>query len=213
MAIDTSTEQAGVALTDGARMFEAAWSAGREQTVSVLAEIDHQLRRAGVGARDVRAVAVAIGPGTFNGLRVGLSIAKGFALGTDVALVGVSTLTVAARPFLDAVGVIPVVAAGRGRLVWSADASGTSPVNGTIGDLATYLGTVPGPVIVAGEMSEEQARTLEGIPGVTIPTAAGRRRRPGALAEIGWARYLAGDVDDAVYLSPVYVHAGGAGSE
>ena len=91
LAIDTSTEIAGLALDDGDRRFELAWHAGRDQTVSVLAEIDHLLGLAGIEPSQLAAIAVATGPGMFNGLRVGMGVAKGLVIGLDVALIGVST--------------------------------------------------------------------------------------------------------------------------
>src|SRR5688500_2739168 len=91
LAIDSSTEQAGVALFDGERLSEATWEAGRTQTATLLREVDGLLSLAGATIEDVAAIAVATGPGTFNGLRVGLGVAKGLALATGVSLLGVPT--------------------------------------------------------------------------------------------------------------------------
>lgn len=71
LAIDTSSEVAGLALYDGQWVSELSWHAGRNQTASLLGEIRHILRLNQRDVRDLRAVAVAIGPGSFNGLRVG----------------------------------------------------------------------------------------------------------------------------------------------
>src|SRR5688500_3324814 len=91
LAIDSSTEQAGVALFDGARVGELTWHAGRAQTTSLLGQVHHLLDLHDLAVGDLGAVAVAVGPGTFNGLRVGLSVAKGLVLGLSVPLVGVPT--------------------------------------------------------------------------------------------------------------------------
>jgi hypothetical protein len=52
---------------------------------------------------------------------------------------------------------------------------------------------------------------LTGRPGVTVLPPAMRLRRPGALAELAWARLLAGAVDDPDGLEPLYLHGDGGG--
>ena len=119
LAIDTSSEQSGIALYDGGCMDEVAWSACREQTVLLLDEIDHQLTRSRASISDIGAVAVATGPGRFNALRVGMSIAKGLVLGLNIPIVGVSTMEAIAHPYrMGTMPVMAVIEAGRGRVVW-----------------------------------------------------------------------------------------------
>ncbi len=99
LAIDTSTDQAGIALFDGEQMAECSWPGGRQQTTSVLPAIESLLAQVGVDLGDVGAVAVATGPGSFTGLRVGLSLAKGFAIAGDRRVIGIPTLDIAAAPY------------------------------------------------------------------------------------------------------------------
>ena len=216
LAIDSSTEQAGIALTDGLRCAEQTWDAGRAQTTTLLAEIDHLVDLVGIGLGDVGVIAVATGPGTFNGLRVGVSVAKGLVLGLGVPLLGVPTLDAAAVPYA-AIGrpVVAVVAAGRGRLVWASygDESGRwtqtgAARNGVVAELAADLaGRMPG-TIVTGELDVAQEEILEAVPGVSLPPRVLRLRRPAAVAELAWARLRAGEADDPVGLEPAYVHGG-----
>ncbi len=208
LAIDTSTEQAGLAVTNGEQVSEITWLAGRDQTVTVLAQIDHLLTMTGIEASNLRAIGIAIGPGMFNGLRVGMSLAKGFHFGLGADLIGVSTLEIAAYPFakLD-IEIASVVAAGRGRLVWQLVPVAEKPVNGTAEELAAIIGARPNPVVVAGDLTNEQASLIVSVPGAIVPDAASRSRRPGALAEIAWARLGLGEIDDPVALAPVYLHA------
>jgi tRNA threonylcarbamoyladenosine biosynthesis protein TsaB len=211
LAIDSSTEQAGVALFDGARLGELSWPAGRTQTTSVLGQVHHLLELHGLAVADLGAVAVGVGPGTFNGLRVGLSLAKGLALGLGVPLVGVPTLAAAALPHaLGGGSVVPVVAAGRGRIVWATYGRGPAgwtelapPRNGTAEELAEQLRAAPG-AVVTGELTPDQEATVAGA-GAVVPPAALRGRRPAAVAELGWRRWRAGDVDDLAALAPAYL--------
>ncbi|MGC4108748.1 MAG: tRNA (adenosine(37)-N6)-threonylcarbamoyltransferase complex dimerization subunit type 1 TsaB [Thermomicrobiales bacterium] len=207
LAIDTSTELAGIGLHDGARIAECVWPAGRTQTTSVLAEADALLARCGRSVDDVGVVAIAIGPGTFTGLRVGLSIAKGLVLAQGVSLVGVPTLEVTAAPFVQAgIDVLAVLPAGRGRIV-RAIFSGTGAV-GTLANLAfdefVEEAETSG-MMVVGELSGEQRSVLT-VRGVPLASAAASVRRPGVLAELAMARWRMGEVDDPATLEPLYVH-------
>lgn len=220
LALDTSSEQAGIALTDGSRVAEVSWHAGRDQTTSVLREVDHLCELVSVTIADLDAVAVATGPGMFNGLRVGMSVAKGLVLGLDVPLIGVPTLDVAAYPFLRvATTVVATVAAGRGRLVWASyRADGdrlhllTPPRNGTANELAAAAAAHGPGVVVTGELTLEQEQTVSATAATAVPPPAARRRRPASLAALAWERFAVGDVDDAVTLEPVYLHGVAAGT-
>jgi tRNA threonylcarbamoyladenosine biosynthesis protein TsaB len=214
LALDSSSEQASVALYDGAQAAEVTWIAGRDQTATLLGEIDRLFSLVHIDVAQVAVVAVAIGPGMFNGLRVGMSIAKGFVLGLDVPLIGISTLDVAARPFSGlGLPILAVVAAGRGRLVWAeyrAEASGfrqtVPPCNGAIEELAAQAQRLGG-CLVTGELTPDQEGIVRAVPDTHIPPPSGRLRRASSLAELAWGRFQQGDLDDAVELEPVYVHA------
>ena len=213
LAIDSSTEQAGVALVDGGRVAELSWAAGRTQTASLLGQVHHLLGLHGLAAADLGAVAVATGPGTFNGLRVGVGVAKGLVLGLGVPLLGVPTLAAAAFPYAGAgLPVVPVVAAGRGRLVWAEyrggpagwDAAAT-PRNGTAEELVAHVAEMPVGAIVTGELTPEQEGLVAGVAGVTVPPRLLRARRPAAVAALAWVRLAAAETDDPAGLEPVYL--------
>ena len=214
LAIDSATEQAGLALSDGERVAEVSWNAGRTQTVTLLGQVDRLLDLVGVPVGDLAAVAVSQGPGTFNGLRVGMAVAKGLVLATGAALVGVPTLDAAALPF--ATGGRPtlaVLAAGRGRLVWAAyglrgDRWGQTapPRNGLATELASEAAALGPGTVVTGELSPEQEASLIRSAAVTLPPRLLRTRRPAATAALAWDRLRAGDRDDPAALEPVYLH-------
>jgi tRNA threonylcarbamoyladenosine biosynthesis protein TsaB len=214
LAIDASTEQASLALFDGAATAELSWPAGRNQTTTMLAEIARLAELAGCDPRaDLGCVAVATGPGMFNGLRVGMSIAKGLALASGLDLVGVPTLAIAARPY--AVAVLPVVAvaaAGRKRLLWqrffARDVTPeTRPTNGVFSEFVAFLNAMDPGAIVTGELTPEQWSVVRKAPGVMAAPAPAHLRRASALAEIGWRRWKQGKIDDPVTLEPTYLHA------
>jgi tRNA threonylcarbamoyladenosine biosynthesis protein TsaB len=213
LAIDSSSESASIALSDGNHVAEVTWHAGRDQTATLLGEIDRLFTLMQTQPPHLGAIAVATGPGMFNGLRVGMSIAKGFVLALDLPLIGISTLDVTAYPFLDiGLPVLATVAAGRGRLVWAEYTSGNEirqavpPQNGTIDDFAVHALRLA-PCLISGELTPEQANRFRGKPAIRIPPAAARTRRASALAELAWRRFHNDDFDDAVNLEPVYLHS------
>lgn len=217
LAIDTSTDQVGLALTDGETTSELTWFARLRQTATVLRGVDALLELGGRSIGEVEAVAVATGPGSFSGLRVGMSVAKGLVLARDVALVGVPTLLVTALPYAEAGRpAVAVVGAGRRRLVWSVVEQRTSgptvvrePVNGAPDELATFVDGLPGPVVVCGEVPDALRAAWEEDPRVACPCLPGRR--PAALARLGWGRWRRGEVDDPVTLEPAYLHLASPG--
>ncbi len=81
LALDTSTHTVGVALYDGVSVLgEAIWTSRDYHTVELAPKAAEILDQCGVEAADLTVVAVAIGPGSFTGLRIGLALAKGLAL-------------------------------------------------------------------------------------------------------------------------------------
>ena len=212
LAIDTSTDQVGLALLDGEALAELSWSARQRQTSTLLRGIDHVLALSGRSIDEVDAVAVATGPGSFSGLRAGMSVAKGLVLARDVALVGVPALLATALPYASAGrSAVAVVGAGRRRLVWSVVEHGTPEpvivgdhVNGSPEQLAEAVASLDGPVVVCGEVPEELRSAWQDGARVACPRPSGRR--PAALARIGWDRWWRGEVDDPVAIEPAYLH-------
>lgn len=214
LAIDTSSDQAGLALAAGDRLAALAWHAGRTHTVSLLPQIDRLLLLHGIAVGDLSAVAVATGPGAFTGLRVGLSVAKGLAFALGVPIVGVPTLEAAALPFLtDGRPVVAAVAAGRGRLVWAiyGRAADDQPVeiapprNGTIDDLRRSLVDLGEPAVVVGEVPAAVDLAAASTWVVPRPLAM---RRPEALLTLARHRIERGTFADLVDLEPFYLGRG-----
>jgi tRNA threonylcarbamoyladenosine biosynthesis protein TsaB len=210
LAIDTSTEQASIALFDGHHLAELTWPAGRDQTVSVLNQIDHLLTLNKLTVADLAAVSVATGPGMFNGLRVGMSVAKGLAFSASLPLIGVPTLAAVVLPFTECgLPIIAVLPAGRGRLLWARSENGelADPRNGTPEELAEDIAPDNTDVLLCGEINPNYRESLATLPLLRIPPLSGGVCRASAVAELARQRFQAGDVDDPVTLEPTYLHA------
>lgn len=216
LAIDTSTAQVGLALYDGTQVLgEMTWVTRQHHTTELAPALSGLLSRCGVSMEIVSALGVAIGPGSFTSLRVGLSLVKGIALARHIPVVGIPTLDIigAAQP----IGKHPLVAviqAGRKRIAfgvfkclkngWQAQ----GPVrSGTVDDLADEIES---PTYVAGELSsEDRSRLSRKRVNVLLASPVNCVRRPAMLAELAWARWQKNDVDDAASLAPVYLHVAG----
>jgi len=217
LAIDTSTRAAGVAVYDGVQVLgEVVWISKDHHTVEVAPVIEQTLRRAGIRVEDLTVIAVALGPGSFTGLRIGLSIAKGIALAANLDLVGVPTLDflAAAQPVRD-MPLVAVLKAGRGRLAadWYRSEGQCWKSEGKLQvlDVHALSRSIQEPTLVCGELGEEERRVLgRKWKNACLASPAESLRRPSYLAELGWKRWQEGHLEDPAVLSPLYLHIGEA---
>ena len=213
LAIDTSTKVAGVALAqEGNVLAELTWRAEYNHTVQLTPAIDYVLKLGGTKTANLEALAVAIGPGSFSGLRVGLSAAKGFALALGIPLVGVGTLAVEAQPFLGwGLPICPLLDAGRGEVSTGAFHSMKGvlleerpPLTMSLEELCASIREA---TLFCGEHLPAVREAIGASLGplAVFPPASTLLRRPGHLAELGWQRLARGERDDPATLQPVYM--------
>lgn len=121
LAIDTADATAGVALlVDGRLAAEFVEVSAYRHSERLFSLVDEALAGAGVGRRELGAVAVTVGPGSFTGLRVGLATAKGIAFALKRPLAGVSTLEALARGAMPFPGLVVPLLDARKRQVYGA---------------------------------------------------------------------------------------------
>jgi tRNA threonylcarbamoyladenosine biosynthesis protein TsaB len=213
LAIDTATRWLGMALHDGtAVVAEMGWRCLNNHTIELAPNLQQMMQRANVSATDLAGIAVAVGPGSYTGLRVGLALAKGLALANQTPLLGIGTLDIVAAAFGPFPGQLWVVAeAGRARICaaayeWGNGRGWQTSQPPTIESWDDVLPRLEGRVTFAGEISAQAARKIKATNKtfqIALPATA--VRRAGYLAELGWRRLRAGDVDDARTLTPVYL--------
>lgn len=226
LALDTATRQTGIALFDGQEVIaEINWRSADGQTTELLPRLRQLMAWHDLAPTTLRAVAVGVGPGSFTGVRIGVSAAKGLALAGALPLVGVGTLDATAFPHLGRPEpVCAVVSAGRGRVFWALYAGAaadlprpgepvrlgewrgwrTPPHLSTVEDLAALIDH---PAFCSGELSPAvRARLAELLGGrAHLAPVSAATRRAGCLAELGWWRLEAGEHDDPAGLSPLYL--------
>ena len=213
LAIDTSTETASIALSSqGEVIAELTWHAGQNHTSEVIPKIVCLLEQAKLNINDMNSVIVAKGPGSFNGLRVGMSLAKGLALALNIPLVGISTLEVEAYPYaFTLLPICPIQNAGRGEIATALfrikKGKWCRLVEEHIDTLDSLLPKMKDQTLFCGKIPQEvklQLMRKLGSRALIIEVAAGFRRA-GYLAELGWRRLQVGDFDHSPILEPLYL--------
>jgi tRNA threonylcarbamoyladenosine biosynthesis protein TsaB len=212
LAVDTSSRIIGVALYDGLRVLgETVWASEDYHTVELAPAVSEIVARAGLQIKDIQAVAVAIGPGSFTGLRIGLALAKGLALARHLPMVGIRTLDVlaVAQPVRE-LPLVVTLQIGRGRMAagWYEARAGAWRPTGEINIVTAeaLVEAIQQPTLVCGEMTAEERRILaRKRKNVILASPAHCLRRPSFLAELAWQRWQAGQIDDPVTLSPIYL--------
>ena len=225
LSLDTATRHSGIALYDGRQIVaELNWHSVDAQTTELLPRLEQVMAWAGVRPAGLAALAVSLGPGSFTGLRVAVSLAKGMALAHGLPLVGVSTLDATAYPHLGGPDpVCAVVQAGRGRVCWAVYTSGAPADAAVAAAVGAWRGHRTPTVLtggeelaaaldphtrLVGELTPDLRDLLSARAGALAVLAgpAVAARRAGYVAELGWLRWQAGHTDDPASLSPIYLH-------
>lgn len=213
LAVDTSTVQVGLALYDGVQVpGESVWRGPQRHTVELAPAIASLLSRSGLTMDNIQALGVALGPGSFTSLRVGLSLVKGLALARHLPIVGISTLDiVAAGQPAAKLPLLAAIQAGRGRLAvgWykSSRKGWQSKGLPRVISAEELVYEIRTPSLVCGEFTaEDRQRLAKDEMNIHLASPAQSVRRPAVLAELAWARWQNGDVDDEATLAPVYLH-------
>ncbi len=215
LAFETSAKAAGVALHDGTKLLaESYQNTGltHSQTLMVMAE--DLLKQCGLTAQDVTHVAVAAGPGSFTGVRIGVSAAKGFAWGGGLPCVGVSTLEAMARNLGVFEGPVCACMDARRSQVYNAlfyvNQGNLERVSEdraiALTDLAQELKTLSGPIYLVGDGANLTYHTLCGeIPNLILPPEHHLHQRGAGVALAALSKIAAGEVGDAASLEPNYL--------
>lgn len=223
LALDTATTTSAIALYDPAAdrlLAEEMWQARRQQTQQTLPAVEALLARLGRGREEIETVAVTTGPGSFTGVRIGISMAKGIGLGLPQRprLLGLPVLSVTAGPFAAlaaacGASVWPLLQAGRGRFNWAVAPADDPLWLPTAGDhragkldaLVRALQDAPGPVWLVGELSDSVRKATANLPLVQCVHPVTGLRRGGELARLAAVHLAAESPALARPLEPLYL--------
>ena len=215
LAFETTAKAGSVALLEDNKLLaESYQNTGltHSQTLMVMAE--DMLKAAGKTMADVNAVAVAEGPGSFTGVRIGVAAAKGLAWGAELPCYGVSTLESMALTLGAYQGYICPVMDARRSQVYNALFYVNSGVLERVSedraialsDLAEELKNLEGPVFLVGDGSNLTYNTLKDtIPSLVLPLEHRMHQRASGVALAAAAKIAAGDPGDAAAMTPNYL--------
>jgi tRNA threonylcarbamoyladenosine biosynthesis protein TsaB len=213
LGVETSTRQGGAALVgEGGLVSEYTLNVEVTHSERLLPAIDRMLADAGVDLGAVGGLAVSIGPGSFTGLRIGLSTVKGLAYATGLPVVGVPSLEALAWTIPAARWQICAVLDARKQEVYAGlfrhDASRLRRV---MEDRAlapeALCAKIRTPTLFVGDGIGPYGELFGRLLGARflLPPAASRGARPACVAELGRARLLRGERDAIAHLVPSYL--------
>lgn len=215
LAFETSAKAASVALLEENRLLgESYQNTGMTHSQTLLVMVEDLIKQCGKAVTDVTAVAVAAGPGSFTGVRIGVAAAKGFAWGASLPCYGVSTLEAMA----EALGV------WEGYVCPCMDARRSQVYNAlfyvnrgeperlredraiSLEDLKKDLLTLDGPIFLVGDGANLTYKTLSGeVPSLVLPKEHRTHQRATGVALAAAKRIAAGNPGDGNALTPNYL--------
>ena len=212
ISIDTSTDTAGLAITEnGWILTELTWNCGKNHSIQLLPNLNFLLEQNTLSLESADCIIVARGPGSYNGLRVGISTARGLAYSLGIPIVGISTLEVEAWQHAGTgLPIRPILNAGREEVATTlyqiTDDGWTQLEDEHLSTVDDLCSTIQTKTIFCGEyvftITDELKAKLGDKADLISPVA--NRRRPGFLAELGLKRIDVKDYDDIASLQPNY---------
>lgn len=215
LGLDTATWRASVGLLiDGTVVTEQTQLADGSHAVSLLPLIDAVVQAAQCPVATLDAVAVSSGPGSFTGLRIGLSMAKGLACATGARLIAVPTLEALARTVDDRRGVVcAVLDARKGELYAacfeSTDQGWTRLTPDALFTPEQLVATLPDPCVLLGDAVDSYGPWLrERLSGrSSVLPFETHSPRGGMIARLGLERMRRGQTEDVRGFEPRYIRS------
>ena len=215
LAFETSAKAASVALfQDGKLLGEGYQNTGLTHSQTLMIMAQDLLAQCGHTPQEVQAVAVAEGPGSFTGIRIGVAAAKGFAWGSNIPCYGVSTLEAMALGLGAYQGYIcPVMDARRSQVYnalfyvnYGALARAAEDRAIALSDLKTQLQALEEPIFLVGDGSTlTYAALSEEIPNLVLPSEHKMHQRAVGVGLAALNKIAAGETGDGNVLTPNYL--------
>ncbi len=214
LAFETSAKAASVALYDGRLLGESYQNTGLTHSQTLLQMAQDLLKSCGYTPQQVEAVAVAAGPGSFTGVRIGVAAAKGFAWGRQLPCVGVSTLEAMALNLGAWQGYVVAVMDARRSQVYTAtfhaENGSLTPVTEdraiSLAQLGEELKNLSETVFLVGDGSNLCYNTLCGqLPGLVLPPEHRMHQRAAGVALAAEQKLSRGACCDGAALAPNYL--------
>ncbi|HUV57083.1 MAG TPA: tRNA (adenosine(37)-N6)-threonylcarbamoyltransferase complex dimerization subunit type 1 TsaB [Dehalococcoidales bacterium] len=213
LAIDTATDTASLVLIqNGEVLAESTWRCEQSHTTQLLPHLVDLMEQNKLSLQSISGVIVVKGPGSYNGLRVGISTAKGLAFSLGIPIIGISSLELAAYQHADTgLPIRPILNAGRGEIATAlyqkkdSEWSQLTPEHITTVD--QLLPQITTKTVFCGEFVSSIATELRNQfkEKAVIPPPPTPAQRASLFAKLGRMRLEAGSYDDPVTLQPLYL--------
>ena len=215
LAFETSAKACSVALQDGERLLaESYQNTGLTHSQTLMTMAENLLKTCGKGAKDVTHLAVAAGPGSFTGVRIGVAAAKGFAWGAELPVYGVSTLEAMALSLGAFEGHVCACMDARRNQVYNAlflvDNGKLERFSEdraiSLAELKEELEHIDGPIYLVGDGASLTYRTLSGeVEDLILPPEHRVQQRASGVALAALEAIARGDTGDGASLQPNYL--------
>ena len=215
LAFETSAKAASVALMEnGTLLGESYQNTGLTHSQTLMSMAEDLLDACGKTPQQVDAVAVAAGPGSFTGVRIGVAAAKGFAWGKEIPCYGVSTLEAMAHNLGVWNGfVVPTMDARRSQTYTAIFHAEGGKLTRTLDDcaisfeeLGNLLKSCKEPIFLVGDGAVLCYNTLlEAVPGLVLPPEHRLHQRAAGVALVAQQQMDAGLPGDGASLTPNYL--------
>lgn len=213
LQIDTATEVCSVSLSNNGKLFAELTAEERNMHASGLTVcIDRLLKSVSLDYADLSAVAVSMGPGSYTGLRIGVSTAKGMCYALDIPLLGVNTLEsmyegyIAKNETKDNFVYIPMLDARRMEVymaVFDDQKNCLQKTEAVIVDADTFDIFAPKNVVLFGSGANKFQELFEGSAQVKIDTEY--QHSSAYLSTIAFQKFQNKEVEDLIYFEPFYL--------
>ena len=212
LAIDTSTDIASLALVqDNEVLAELTWHCRQTHTIELLPNLTRLLNQAKLSPQSLSGIIVAKGPGSFNGLRVGISIGKGLVFSLGIPIVGISTLEVEAYQHANTgLPICSISNAGRGEIAAAIFQMKQNEWRQLVAEHITTVEALCSQItkktIFCGEfipsIASQLRKQLKQKAMILPSTTSGRAT---LLAKLGQQRLKTGNYDNPATLQPLYL--------
>ena len=211
LGIDTSGYTNAIGVVDGKKTLAGrSYDAKTDSLEQIVDNFETTLKSAGLTINDVQGIGVGLGPGSWTGIRVGVTVGKMLAFGLERPVGGVSTLESLAYPARHETGrICAVLHTGTGSNVYAAfyvpDGEGLA-ISGDYfyGDIEELLATINEPAVLVGQGTESYLRLYMGV--LKVPIKAIEAAPDGAVvALLAGQRFAKGESDDTLALAPLYL--------
>ena len=227
LAVDTSTRYAGVALysaptpENGRVVASRCWYSTVNHTSELMPAVSQILENQNTTLADLTGIAVALGPGGFSALRVGMSVVKGLAVTSGKPVIGIGTLDLEAHPYLNAgLPVCALLDAGRNEVASARfSREGQRICDDTVSTPEELVEELADALLQDPESQPGNSKTLICGEGVinwgelirdrlksrALVIESSPASRLWALCRVGWKRLAEGEASDLAALQPLYL--------